>query len=351
MKKILLSLVAALCCATMFATEGALSGKFTINAAGDQIVFSQGNLQYQPSTSTWRLAEHQWSFVGWDFHSTSLEDNLGGNVYIGDTKCNNNDISDTYEGWIDMFGFGTGDAPTKVSYDANDYMTYTEWGSNAISNGGNQADCWRTLHTLEWNYLFYGRENANKLFAFGKVNGEDGLIILPDDWTLPEGQNFNPSTENGLYDENSLGRRYYTNDSRNNYTHNTYNLEQWNVMEAAGAVFLPAARQRFKEHVDDRPDAFGSFGSYWSSANAAGDDNPPIEYGMYVSFSQIDLWPLTMIQVYYGCSVRLVQAPTQSTEAINNTAAGSQTSKRIVNGQLLIEKSGKTYNAVGAEIR
>ena len=47
MQKSLFTLIAVLTCATtIFATEGALKGKFTINDKGDQIVFSQGNLQY-----------------------------------------------------------------------------------------------------------------------------------------------------------------------------------------------------------------------------------------------------------------------------------------------------------------
>ena len=56
MRKIFTLLVAAMCYATMFATEGALNGRFTINADGDQIVFSKGNLQY---VGTWQFATNQ----------------------------------------------------------------------------------------------------------------------------------------------------------------------------------------------------------------------------------------------------------------------------------------------------
>ena len=59
---------------SLFAIEGALNGRFTINANGDQVIFSQGNLQYQASTQTWRFAEHQYDFVG---------DSEEGNVYEG----------------------------------------------------------------------------------------------------------------------------------------------------------------------------------------------------------------------------------------------------------------------------
>ena len=45
-------------------TPGLLTGKFTINASGDKIQFSQGNLQYLASTNTWRFAEQQYYYVG-----------------------------------------------------------------------------------------------------------------------------------------------------------------------------------------------------------------------------------------------------------------------------------------------
>ncbi|MCR4663863.1 MAG: hypothetical protein K5660_00675 [Paludibacteraceae bacterium] len=37
---------------TLSAEDGALRGKFTVNADGDQVVFSQGNLQYQAVSET-----------------------------------------------------------------------------------------------------------------------------------------------------------------------------------------------------------------------------------------------------------------------------------------------------------
>ena len=77
---------------------GAISGKFTINANGDQVYFSQGNLQYQASTNTWRFAENQWNYVGGDEF----------NQHYGNVEgSSNNEISSTYSGWIDLFGWGT----------------------------------------------------------------------------------------------------------------------------------------------------------------------------------------------------------------------------------------------------
>ena len=46
-----------------------------------------------------------------------------------------------------------------------------------------------------------------------------------------------------------------------------------------------------------------------------------------------------------------VTYPASSTTAIDNTNAEAKAVKRIVNGQLVIEKNGVRYNALGAEIK
>ena len=51
----------------------------------------------------------------------------------------NSNISETYAGWIDLFGWGTGNNPTNYSENNNDYTSYYEWGDNQISNGGNSV--------------------------------------------------------------------------------------------------------------------------------------------------------------------------------------------------------------------
>lgn len=205
--------------------DGALVGKFSVSATA-QVQFSQGNLQY---VGTWQFAENQWDYFG-------------------------NNQSDNHR---DLFGWGTGDAPNKTSTDYNDYATFTDWGVNPISNGGNEANGWRTLTRDEWVYLFYGRTNAATLFALGSVNGVNGTILLPDNWTLPAGASFTASTTQGLDDLGS----YYSNSNNNNFSHNTYTIEQWAVMEQAGAVFLPAAGRRIGTDVR----FVGSEGYYWSA--------------------------------------------------------------------------------------
>ena len=238
--------------------DGVLPGAFSVSAT-QQVFFSQGNLQYQASTGTWRFAEHQWDYIG-----TQTADENG---YYGGTVSgsDNRNISSTYSGWIDLFGWGTSGwnsgavcyQPWSTSQTYSDYYpggsynngltgTYAEadWAyRNAISNGGNAAHMWRTLTNKEWSYLLISRANASSKRGIGNINGVGGLIILPDIWTQPSGYTFN----SGL-------------PSSNSWTHNNYTLAQWAVMEAAGAVFLPAAGVRWGTDVLN----VGDKGRYWS---------------------------------------------------------------------------------------
>ena len=302
MKKILTLVVAALCCATMFATEGALNGRFTINADGDQIFFSQGNLQYQPSTQIWLFAENQWDYVG-----TSQSNDL-----------------------FDLFGWATGSTPT-----SGPKYPYVDWGTNAISNGGNEANLWRTLTIYEWIYLFRERTNAATLFALGSVNEVNGVILLPDNWVLPEGASFVASTTQGL----EPFSYYYYNNGGNNFYDNTYTTAQWAVMETAGAVFLPAAGLRDGSQLL----AMNAEGFYWSSS----DDNA--EYPSNLWFRSYQLNPEDDHPADNGLSVRLVKDV--DTTPIENVDVTTKVSKTLRDGVLLIEKNGKTYNATGAEIK
>ncbi len=222
------------------AVQGALNGVFSVSPT-KKVVFSKGNLQYRASTNTWRFAEHQYDVVG----------------------SANKNISSYYSGWIDLFGWGTSGYNNKKPYmtstNMNDYgngsnniaRTNYDWGVyNKISNGGNQTSLWRTLTNSEWDYIINKRSCASSKKGIGCVNGVNGLILLPDNWTLPSGLTFRSGVAN------SRGSAYYK-------TINNYTVSEWSKMEANGAVFLPATGwRRDGADVDD----VGSFGCYWSSS-------------------------------------------------------------------------------------
>lgn len=184
--------------------QGAIDGLFTVFKSGSvkkQVRFSQGNLQYQGSTQTWRFAENQWDYVG---NSTS------GNVYVGTTKCSNTDIDENYSGWIDLFGWGTSGYNNRnpwmkstviseypyPSIDHDIEGTNYDWGVyNAISNGGNAAGLWRTLTDAEWTYLLGSRTfggSSNKglgysykivTYNYSSTGSIKGVILFPDGYT------------------------------------------------------------------------------------------------------------------------------------------------------------------------
>lgn len=299
---------------SLMATEGALNGKFTINANGDQIVFSQGNLQY---VGTWQFATNQWDYFG-----TSQSDNHR-----------------------DLFGWGTGDAPNRVGASISEYSTFTDWGTNAITNGGNEANLWRTLTKDELFYLFYGRVNANILFGLGSVNGVNGTILLPDNWVLPTGASFTASTTQGLADGSGYGSFYFVGIG-GNFSHNTYSTEQWEVMESAGAVFLPAAGFNYQTYVY----SIGSAGYYWSATPYY------TKFAYYLLFNSTYLMPQATGEMMrpYGQSVRLVQAASASDtpSAIDNTSFSTKAVKHIVNGQLyILLPDGTRYTATGQLVK
>ncbi len=276
MKKLLLLTVAALgtlVCAAQNgknAKNGALPGKFSVSAIA-QVQFSQGNLQYLASKNVWRFAENQFDVIG--------EANIK--------------ISKSYEGWVDLFGWGTGNTPTNVSGNGSDYGNFADWGINAISNGGKKANLWRTLTTDEWVFLFRGRSNAVSLWGMGKVNGVEGIIILPDDWKAPASVTFASCNQKGMKDEEWV----FEGGNEDHFSDNVYTVEQWQTLEKNGAVFLPVAGRR----VGGPKVILQGNGQYWS-ATPDGDSMAYI-----IDFNSSSFIPQNSYERNIGYSVRLVR--------------------------------------------
>ena len=222
--------------------EGAVGSLFSVSAS-NQVYFSQGNLQYRASDGKWRFAEQQYDCIG----------------------SANSDISSSYSGWIDLFGWGTSGwnsgancyQPWSTSTSDSNYYpggSYTnsltgsyakaDWGVyNKILNGGNQAGMWRTLTKDEWAYVFDTRGTASGIrYAKACVNSQNGVILLPDDW------------RSSYYSLSS------TNNTSAGFTDNTISASQWSILEQHGAVFLPAAGYRNGTSVY----YVDSCGCYWS---------------------------------------------------------------------------------------
>ena len=238
--------------------ESFVAKPFSVSAT-ETVTFSPGNLQYHAANDEWRFAPNQTDYIG---------------------EANEN-ISSNYNGWIDLFGWGTGNNPTNASTDYDDYQTFVDWGVNKIGNDA--PNTWRTLTVDEWDYLIDKRTNASQLMGVAQVNGVNGLILLPDNWICPSGVTF----KSGFH-------YYYGTDYYAEYQ--TFSASEWSKLEASGAVFLSAAGYRSGSDLY----FVQNFGHYWSAT----------EYGSfsadYLGFGS-DGAGLGGDARYSGRSVRLVK--------------------------------------------
>jgi len=259
--------------------DGELPGLFSVSET-KKVRFSQGNLQYQASTNTWRFAEHQYDYVG---NATN------GNVYEGGQKCNNASIlSSGYTGWIDLFSW-VGASSTKLTGDYQKYGVSTstddsdygnvagetlkaDWGT-AIDNSGT----WYTMSSQKWTYLLSTRT----------VNGGTG-----------EGRSYQRATINSDVSSGVYGLIIYP----DNYTAQTsavsYTSSEWIAMENAGCVFLsPVGRRYGTNNISNT----STHGNYWSStANTANTV-------YYLGFLNTSFKPADSAARSYGRAVRLVK--------------------------------------------
>ena len=277
-------------------------GSTTIGS-GTTVKFSKGNLQYLGTgtsgkeTPKWRFADNQWDYMG---------NGTNGNVAIDGYSAYNtgsNSATPTNADKAaarDLFGWGTSGGgnpatPPYMTIDNNGSIyggtsnianTNCDWGvynKEVIEN--NDGKDWRTLTSTEWSNLFNRTTtiagNSEQLYGYATVMEVKGIVVLPDNW-------------DGSVD----GSFTY---AGTDYTANQYNATStvtWGTMEAAGAVFLPAAGSRNGSSVDRA----GSYGYYWSSSIIS--SNTDGAYGVY--FRSGDFNPTIGDLRYNGDSVRLV---------------------------------------------
>ena len=260
---------------------------FSVNGSGTRVHFAPGNLQATTtdgSTWTWHFAPHQWDYIG----------NAPGNtIFVTKSK-----MKLTGPGTVDLFCW-SGDLPDLSgtyglhsifyhNYARATQFVFEDWGNLEI--GGDAPGTWRTLSKDEWTYLFQSRPGAKK-YASATVHGVCGLVLLPDIWILPAGCSFIAG----------MG----------GWNRNVYTDAQWDLMEAYGAVFLPAAYWRmvnFYHESSVRVD-LGTRGSYYSSATIT---EPAYEEYYYHWFHEVEFngSSITLDQfrsIGQAASVRLVK--------------------------------------------
>lgn len=203
-----------------------LDGEFSVSDT-KKVRFTSGNLQYVNYGKYWQIAAHQYDCIG------------NGQCYQG----------------RDLFGWGdlTG---SNASVNNADYLWTEDWGSLFDADGLSL----RTLKRSEWEYLLgckddeLCRPNADSLIGVAMVGLINGIVLLPDNWVTPEELHFKAGSEYSHYLYGSYSAV------------NSYTLDEWQAMEAAGAVFLPFTV--WNKYYDNSVvvDGYGYDGYYWSSS-------------------------------------------------------------------------------------
>lgn len=305
-------------------------GVFSV-AEGKTVSFAPGNLQFNAvqgshlradgtkAKGTWRFAEKQWDYVGY---------------------YDNKKIAENYDGWIDLFGWGTS------GYDntANDPMAvfYQPWSKSNKSltsvpkDSTLNCDSYEITGECEWVYTYFTSSEADKNFyGYGPSTNmqDDGLYGTSSyyDWGVYNAIS-NGGNQAGLWRSLTKAEWEYLLDTRknaqflrsqatvnnvkghvflpdnfkkpsditwshqaNDWTTNTYSAEQWSALEALGAVFLPAAYYRSGSNVlaDD--------GHYWSATERDG----LFSYYLYFGSDEASMYDSKPRS--HGRSVRLVK--------------------------------------------
>lgn len=269
--------------------------KFSLSET-KRVEFAPGNVQHVKvgDNWVWRFAEHQYSVL-------------------------KNENTQRYEGACDRdrFGWGTGGNnltngayPDNVSASNNDYpqstSEYVDWGTNFATDEGHGA--WHAPKCVEWKYLMFYRPATelngvyNARYARARVNEVNGIILFPDVYNHPDPEVVPLPAKVSI--------NYTTNGSSGQYTYNDniYTEEQWNLMQANGAVFLPLTGERVIVSQDAWGNntlgfqEVGTQGHYWSQCDLG---QPKLACNMY--FTDYRVYVKDDNDKYKGFAVRLVR--------------------------------------------
>ncbi len=224
-----------------YATPDRSPAAFSISAT-QKVQFSPGNLQYRANPATWRFAPQQ-------FHRCMAD---------------NSKVSSSFEGWIDLFGWGTsgltGAREPYYTNTTNTNYSWSEWGGNQI--GRYPANTWRTLSNEDWEYLINTRKvNGEAGYSFVRLQYSSnpldtvtGIILYPDDFTWEKaGVKAIAVGENGA---------------------DLISKTTWDAMEKVGCAFLPGCANRGESGgatgINDKN--YGIYINYWTSTPADGNN-------------------------------------------------------------------------------
>ena len=276
---------------------------FTINDSGDKVIFAPGNLEamvsipgtYTPirvyinetypdyeikgtvfSATSWKFADNQF-----DYDSNSQLD--GENTICDHFSWVGSGV--TNETVQNSYGLYTANSWRVLGAIGESESLYHDWGELPIESYA--SGFWRTPTGNEngdWDYILSSRSGSR--FARGKINGISGLFIFPDTYSHPS--DLNPFNN--------------INNKRADFSSNQFTSSEWERIESAGVIFLPAAGLRSDNNEEATTiSGAGSVGSYWSSTAYNNG------YSRYLRFTEADTYPDSWYYRQEGRSVRLVR--------------------------------------------
>ena len=252
-----------------------LPGVFTVADDGQgnvkKVHFSQGNLYYDGFD--WGIEEEQYYFrtyngkgkynkYGYNKKSGTASTDWGLFGWVGESST-----AFTYSPEI----YGVSISTTNTDYcSKGDDSLKADWGTTIDNHG-----TWFTLSNDEFKYLLntrYGGEKEGKSYQRATINSDAtdggicGLILYPDGYTSQTGAK-------------------------------SYTIAEWETLESAYCVFLPAAGSRKGSTLSE----VGQKNLYWTKTS---DRRPGKAYVM--SLLQFGSISFMSVDSYCGNSVRLV---------------------------------------------
>lgn len=246
-------------------------GIFSVSSS-KKVRFTKGNLYNTAGTNTfgtWHLEANQYDY----------------RTYGGKNANQNHSysVSSSPSGHYGLFRFSSSDDDVNFGMTTSDNLSYSsgafvDWGTNSIDN--NESNYFCTLSSAEWSYLLTTQRQENNDYRYiicalhnttaeQLLKGAYGLIIFPDNFTLPEGvtianlngpeidflqQGVQPTQINASYTANALA-------------------SVWTALENAGCVFLPAIGYGKNGNVEHDVSASSvMWGHYWSSTVVNNDN-------------------------------------------------------------------------------
>lgn len=221
------------------------------------------------------------------------------------------------------------------------YGDYFAWGETEpyYADTTTNPVTWKTdkANGYAWSSYFDTSDGGE---TFQKYNHDSGKTVLDatnDAATANWGSNWRMPTKAELDELVDECTWTWTTD------YNGIGISGWIITSKAegntNSIFLPASSCRQNLSIT----MVGSFGFYWSSSLDEADSN-----GSCINFNKSKQNKLKYAR-YYGFSVRPVYVPSEPT-ALPTINANVNANKFFHNGQLIIERNGKMYNAAGAQL-